>query len=66
MPNYPDLLGLPWDEAMTLLTSLQLEYQMTEINEGIRTPVSGPLRVIKQSEDDGILQILVCKVPDLI
>lgn len=66
MKQYPDLLGLPWDEAITLLTSLQLEYQMTEINEGIRTQVDGPLRVIRQSEDKGILQILVCKVPDLI
>ena len=66
MKQYPDLLGLPWDEAITLLTSLQLEYQMTEINEGIRTQVDGPLRVIRQSWDQGILQILVCKVPDLI
>ena len=66
MKQNPDLLGLPWDEAITLLTSLQLEYQMTEINEGIRTQVDGPLRVIRQSWDQGILQILVCKVPDLI
>lgn len=66
MRQYPDLLGLPWDEAITLLSPLHLEYQITEINEGIRNQVAGPLRVIRQSEENGILRILVCKVPDLI
>ena len=64
MKEYPDLLGLPWDQAQALLTSQKLSYHVTEITEGIRTPVTGPLRVIRQREEKGIHEILVCKVPD--
>lgn len=65
MENCPDVVGLKLAEASDILDGFQIDYIVTETISRKREPVQGVLRVIRQTESNGRLNLTVCRVPDL-
>lgn len=65
MIEFPDLLGMVFEQARERLESQKIPYEVFETIPTKKNAVDGFKRVIKQKNENGICHLTVCKVPDV-
>lgn len=58
-----DVLGLKLDMALKRLNEEGIPFEVVETFPRSRNQISGELRVIKQTVEQGIIKITICQVP---